>query len=178
MANNKEELITQVENCKALYVLGLGSICLLSRKESPAILRDSHVKFGGQIQTFKNMADQLENKNQRQWMLDDFHKVFLRFYIRETFEIIADYCKATSHFEYMRKQPWFYFARLIRNCMAHNFKWTFDAKRDKPLLPLTLRTSTINIGMDGQPLSLSFFNQSHAWNLHTDMSLFVKNELT
>ena len=174
MAKNKEELITQVENTKALYVLGLGSICLLSRKEAPAILKDSHVNFGGQTQTFKMMAGQLEDKKQRQWILEDFHKIFLRFYIRETFEIIMDYCKQSKQFGLMKNQPWFHFGRLIRNCMAHNFKWLFDDKKDKPLLPITLRTNTIDLAMDGQPLTMAFFNQSHAWNLHTDMSLFAK----
>lgn len=178
MAINKAELITQVENAKGLYVLGLGSTCLLSHKDAPNILRESHVEFGGQKQTFRNMAGQLECNTDRQWILEEFHKIFLRFYIRETFEIILDYCKHTSQFNLVKSQPWFHFARLIRNCMAHNFKWVFDDKKDKPLLPITLRTSKIELAMEKQPLTLSFFNQSHAWNLHTDMSLFVKNILT
>lgn len=176
MITSKTELITQVENSKALYVLGLGSICLLGHTDAPNLLRSSHVEFGGQKQTFKNMATQLENPRDRQWILEDLHKVFLRSYIRETFEIIMDYCKKTSQLDLMKQQLWFNFSRLIRNCLAHNFKWIFK-KNDKSLLPITLRTNTIELAMEGQPLTMAFFNQSHAWNLHTDMSIFVKNVL-
>jgi len=174
---NREGLENQIHNCKALYVWGLAGIILLSHKAAPAILRESHVKFSNHKQEFKGMADRLEfNKEERREILDNFHKVFLRFYIRESFELIKDYCEKTNQLVLLRKQAWYHFARLIRNCLGHNFKWVFKPY-DKSLLPISLRTLTITEEMEGKPLSLDFFNQSHAWNLHTDMSLFVKNQL-
>ncbi|MGI0008133.1 MAG: hypothetical protein ACRD92_00765 [Nitrosopumilaceae archaeon] len=173
---SREGLENQIHNAKALYVWGLASMVLLSHNDAPAVLRESHVDFGGRKQVFVGMADRLTDPKEKEEILSELHKVFLRFYIRESFELIKDYCRKTNQSDLLEIQPWYHFTRLIRNCMAHNFKWVFK-KFDKSLLPITLRTLTIATDLEGKNLKMEFFNQSHAWNLHTDMSLFVKNVL-
>ena len=114
MPKNKDELVTQVENSKGLYVLGLATVLALSRPDVPNLLRKSHVDFGEQKTTFNRLAGQLEDPKDRQWILEELHKVFLRSYIRETYDLIWAYCKDTKQVSKMRDQPWFHFARLLR----------------------------------------------------------------
>ena len=48
MARN-DDLITQVENAKGLYVLGLATVIVMSRPDVLNLLRESPVEFGERL---------------------------------------------------------------------------------------------------------------------------------
>src|ERR1700686_1247477 len=53
--------------------------------------------------------------------------------ITQTFEMIRDYCDATDQLVAMRSQPWYYFSRLIRNSMSHDYTLSFRMPRGDTL---------------------------------------------
>lgn len=106
----------------------------------------------------------------------EFINMGLRILIKESFKLIKDYSDNTNQKQIFQKQTWFEFARIIRNCLSHNFKFQFN-KHDKSLLPINWRSKTIDINMEDTYLELSFFGYVEAWELFDEMNLFVKNTL-
>jgi len=61
----------------------------------------------------------------------------------------------TGQLRQMQFQPWFQFARIIRNCLSHDFR--FDLSKDMRLLPVTWKGKNITGGVHGTRLEHSFF---------------------
>lgn len=172
----KRMLEHKLHNIRGFYMVGFAGFVLLNHKDSPKVLRNVDITLGGVKIDFKRIAEMLENEDDKKWILKQYHGIFIRFVSRESFEMIKDYCKRTNQMKKLNSQKWYHFARLIRNSMAHNFKWTFS-QSDKSILPLKWRSRTISRNLEGHELTQKYFSLAHAWNLNNDMQIFVKKEL-
>lgn len=103
--------------------------------------------------------------------------MLLRAIIKEPFELIKDYCDKTGRAGQFKTESWYQFARIIRNCLSHNFRFEFNPY-DKSLLPVTWKSRIITLVMDGLPLSLSFFGYVEAWELFIEFYDFADKRLT
>ena len=118
----------------------------------------------------------MRKENDRNIACKEFVNMGLRILIKESFELIKDYSDNTSQTQLFKNQSWYQFARIIRNCLSHNFKFQFR-DHDKTLLPLVWKNKTIDISLDTTHLQLSFFGYVEAWELFDEMNLFVNNTL-
>ena len=173
----KEELTSQLTNAKNNYVLGLAAISLFSNEGTHPILEESHAKFGPYTVEFKQVKNLLIDPADRDIAVKEFLLSQLRALIKESFELIKNYCNETGQSTKFSTQSWYSFARMIRNCLSHNFKFEFS-KYDRSLLPVTWHGRTIHASMDGEHLALAFFGYVESWELFRDYQKFVESELT
>jgi hypothetical protein len=172
----KSELLAQLENAKNNFILVLASTSLLSNEKAYPILEESNCKFGKYSIDFKQVANIMKKESDRKIACKEYVNMGIRILIKETFELIKDYSKKTKQEQTLKSQNWYEFARIIRNCLSHNFKIQFS-NYDKKLLPLRWNNKTIDTSFDNTYLQLSFFGYVEAWELFNKMYLFVKNSL-
>lgn len=172
----KPELISQLENAKNNYILGLAGISLFGSPEAYPILEKNHAAFGTYTVDFAQVVRLLRNTKDREIAIKEFLTSQIRALIKESFELIKDYCDGTGQAALFKAEPWYQFARMIRNCLSHNFKFEFN-KHDKGLLPVSWKARTITSAMDGQHLELGFFGYVETWELFREYQSFVQDRL-
>jgi len=172
----KPELSSQLTNAKNNYILGLAVLSLFATPEAYPLLDKNRATFGPYILTFEQVAALLRNPTDRDIAVKEFLNMLLRVLIKELFELLKDYCDETNQAGRFKSERWFQFARMIRNCLSHSFRFEFNSY-DKSLLPVSWKSRTITLAMDGQPLSLSFFGYVEAWELFGEFDSFVDKQL-
>ena len=172
----KKELISQVENAKNNYILGLAAISLFSNKKVYPILEESHAKFGTYTVEFKQIKNLLMKTENQDIAIKEFLTSQIRALIKESFELIKNYCNETNQVSTFKAEPWYQFARMIRNCLSHNFRFEFN-KYDNSLLPVSWKNRTIDSTMNDKHLELIFFGYVETWELFTEYQDFVANRL-
>ncbi len=172
----KKDLASQLTNAKNNYIMGLAALYLFGNNESYPILTKGHATFGQYNITFKQVTNLLQNEKDRNIAVKEFLMMLMRSLIKESFELIKDYCNDSNQSTSFKAERWYQFARIIRNCLSHNFKFEFSAY-DKRLLPVTWKARTITLEMDEQPLEVSFFSYVEVWELFEEFQGFVENRL-
>jgi hypothetical protein len=172
----KQELIGQLTNAQNSYILGLAALSLFTSSEALDHLRKSNASFGTYSIQFEQVAKLLANEADRQVAVKEFLTMLLRALIKESFELVKDYSDNTGQSATLKSQPWYQFARLIRNSISHNFNFEFNAY-DKGLLPVSWKARTITAAHDGQPLPLSFFGYVEAWELFKEFETLATSVL-
>lgn len=90
------------------------------------------------------------------------------------FEIVCEYASSTGHWENVKVLGWHRFARLIRNCVSHNFLLHLPKG---VTCPVAWRDLTITEEMIGKPLArTSFLTQEHAFLLLDDMHSSIESD--
>ena len=173
---SKKELISQLENAKNNYILGLAAISLFSNEKALSIFEESHAAFGQYTVQFKQVKNLLSSPSDRDIAIKEFLTSQIRALIKESFELIKDYCDDTNQSSSFKTEPWYQFARMIRNCLSHNFRFEFN-KYDKTLLPVSWKNRTIESSMHGQHLKLNFFGYVETWELFSEYQNFVENRI-
>lgn len=173
----KRELLSQLENAKNNYILGLAALSLFAEEPSLAHLEKSEARFGSYTVSFAQVATLLRNRADRDIAVKEFLKMLLRALIKESFELLKTYTVETSQDASFRGEPWYQFARLIRNCLSHSFTFEFRP-HDRKILPISWRGRCVTTDMDGAPLTLEFFGYVQAWELFSDFAEFARNRLS
>jgi hypothetical protein len=173
----KSELLAQLENAKNNYILGHAALSLFAEPQVYPLLERQSASFGTYTITFDQVARLLRVPSDRDIALKEFLTMLLRALIKETFELLRDYSAATGQTPILKSQGWYQFARLIRNCISHNFMFEFSTY-DKTLLPVTWGGRTIEPAMDRQFLPLSFFGYIEAWELFATFKSFASTILS
>ena len=173
----KVELLSQLENVKNNYILGLASVSVLSESFAVHHLRHSHCAFGAYVVEFRQVAALLESKPDREMALKEFTTMLIRGLLKESFETVRAYAKSNQQGAKLKAQPWFQFFRLIRNCVSHNFHFEFTDD-DKKLLPVSWHGITIDKNLDGQPLEIAFLGYDGVWDLFSELVKFANTQLT
>ncbi len=176
MKITKSELMNQLEHTKNNFILGLAAYSLFDTGRSYSLLETHMAAFGPYTVTFDQVANLLRNKKDRTLALNEFAKMLLRTFIKEAFEHIKDYCEKTNQYPTFKSEPWYEFARLIRNYLSHNCRFEFN-KYDKERLPVEWNGKLINVDMDKKTLDTSFFSYVEAWELYQEFENFVKKKL-
>jgi hypothetical protein len=172
----KPELIGQLENAKNNYILGLAAMSLFASPEAYPILEKNRASFGTYTVEFAQVVRLLQNAKDREIATKEFLTSQIRALIKESFELIKDYCENSGQAALLKAEDWYQFARMIRNCLSHNFKFEFN-NYDRGLLPLSWKGRTIASEMDGQHLRLDFFGYVETWELFREYQNFVKDRV-
>jgi hypothetical protein len=168
----KQELLSQLENAKNNYILGLAALSLFASKEIYPILEKYNCSFGSYSLKFDQVNNLLRNPSDRDIAAKEFMKMLLRALIKETFELIKNYCDSSNQISVLTAQLFYQFARMIRNCLSHNFIFLFN-RYDRTLLPVNWKGKNITSAMDGTYLELSFFGYVETWELFAEMQIFA-----
>lgn len=173
----KVELLSQLENVKNNYILGLASVSVLSESFAANHLRQSHCAFGTYVVEFRQVAALLESKLDREMALKEFTTMLIRGLLKESFETVLAYAKSNQQSAKLKAQPWFQFFRLIRNCVSHNFHFEFG-DYDKALLPVSWDGRTIDVSLNDKPLEIAFLGYEGVWDLFSEIDDFANDLLT
>ncbi len=172
----KAELVSQLENAKNNYILGLAGISLFASPQAYPILEKKRAQFGTYTVEFRQVVQLLRKAEDREIAIKEFLTSQIRALIKESFELIKDYCDSTGQAALFKAEPWYQFARMIRNCLSHNFRFEFN-NYDRGLLPVSWSTRTITTAMDGEHLKLGFFGYVETWELFREYQSFVQSRL-
>ncbi|WLT32327.1 hypothetical protein [Geothrix sp. PMB-07] len=92
--------------------------------------------------------------------------------IKEAFEITKAYAEVNSLTGQIKQQPWFQFARMIRNSLSHDLHLRFR-NSDLPLLPVSWQGKTITASMNEHPLPSDLLDPYATWALFEHIYSFV-----
>jgi hypothetical protein len=172
----KQELLAQLENAKNNYILGLAALSLFNSQETYHILDKLNCVFGSYNIKFDTVVNLHRKEEDRYIALNEFLRMLLRALIKETFEVIKDYCDASGQISSFKAQSFYHVARMIRNCLSHNFRFIFNTY-DMTLLPVNWKGRTITTSMNGTFLERSFFGYVESWELFTELQSFARDIL-
>ena len=172
----KEELINQLTHAKNNYIMGLAAHSVFDSGQASPLLKTHAAVFGSYFVTFNQVAELLQDGRDRRISLDEFLKMLMRTLIKESFEHIKDYCEATNQYSSFKAQPWYEFARLIRNFLSHNCRFEFN-KYDRDRLPVSWKNITITVEKDGQGLDRNQWGHIETWELFMEFENFVSKRL-
>lgn len=172
----REDLANQLVHTKNNYIFGLAAFTILSSEESYPLLASHRAAFGNYTVSFDQIVTLFQNSKDRKIVLNEFLKMCMRTIIKESFEHIKDYCEHTDQYAALKSEPWYEFARMIRNFLSHNCKFEFN-KYDKARLPINWGDKIITIEMDCKSLDFSFFGEVETWELFQEFESFVSQRL-
>ena len=171
----KKELLDAFITIKTNLTLAWSLLPILERQEYYEII--------GELQD--------ENQNIRP-LLDNLksHKKQLKYYFfttellnatRECFEVTKEYCLQSGRGHNYNK---FYnddtitFVRYIRNCITHEFVFSFKYQKDKDRVtnnPPRWRSKVIDISLDGKKFDKNFMTHQDIVDLLNDFETTIKN---
>jgi hypothetical protein len=173
---NKENLVNQLTHTKNNYIMGLAAFSLFNSRQAEPLLKSHLAAFGEYVVKFDQVAELLQNEKDRPIALNEFLKMLMRSLIKESFEQIKDYCENTEQYAAFKAEPWYEFARLIRNFLSHNCIFEFN-KYDRERLPITWKKLTLTEDLHGKSLDIASFSHVQTWELFLEFEDFVKNRL-
>jgi len=142
--------------------------------------RGSAMKIRDKWILFADLAKMLEQQTQREVITADFILNQLHALIRAPFELLRDYCEdfdkavPTLHLQNdLKNTAWYYFTKLIRNAISHNFRFEFN-KQDKWRLPVTWNGITITPNMDGEAITYEALWHNSGYALFLEMRVFAE----
>jgi hypothetical protein len=141
--------------------------------------RALEMQFADRWVSFTDIAALLKDDTARFIAASDFMSTQLHALIRAPFELLCDYCedfdKATPGAGLvlrMRETYWYFFARIVRNAISHNFRLSFN-DADRRRLPVTWQGTRVDESMDGKPVT-NVLGHRPALRLFLDMLEFAE----
>lgn len=109
----------------------------------------------------------------------NYENCLLRAMVRESHELILLYCHETKQFQIYKAEPWFQFARIMRNVVSHKEggtlrEWPKDLRKSG-VAAVSWRDRTLDTTMLGTPLT---FYPPEAIELLKDQMDFVASRLS
>lgn len=172
----KEELLNQLSHTKNNYIIGLASLSMFKSGQAVPLLERHAAAFGEYTVTFDQLAELLRKASDREIALNEFNKMLMRTTIKESFEHIKEYCQDTNQFPLLKSEPWYEFARIIRNFLSHNCRFIFN-KYDRERLPIRWKDFEITEAMHGGGLGDKVFGNIQTWELFSRMEEFAGGKL-
>jgi len=115
----------------------------------------------------------------RDKILRNFFKTALRTVVRDSYEAIWQYCKATKetgNMELLRDQPWFHLLRVIRDAFSHDGNWTFY-QQTKRILPIEWDGIRVDEEQEGTRLQFEHIPLTAFFELLATAERFVAGHL-
>jgi len=103
----------------------------------------------------------------------EFAKMLLRNFTIDSYEALFAYCESTGQLPPMQAQPWYQFARMVRNSLTHTQHWKFR-QGNLSKLPVSWHGKTINASMDGKMLDFDFYDWYDGCELWSEMYQFAE----
>lgn len=164
--------VLQIDRVKDSFVLGLSALMLLSTEGTPPMLENSSCCFGRHTINFDQIVESLKNPKEKKAVLDDFVKMLYRSLVQDSVFIVEDYCEKSGRISLLHKEPWYPFAKAIKNCFSSGFRFSMECVAHDSL-PVRWREKQITENMHGELLQSTFFDFDDAWDLVNEIRNFV-----
>ena len=103
----------------------------------------------------------------------EFSKMLIRNATIDSFEALYNYCKEKGIEAHLHSQPWYRFARLVRNCLTHTQKIHF-ADYQLKWLPVSWKGNTIDRSLEGKELPFTTYSYWQTCELLSEMQKFAE----
>ncbi len=97
--------------------------------------------------------------------------------VKDLFPLTKAYCHQTGQLSKLKAQQWFQFWRVLRNYFAHDMRFNFNPD-EKALLPITSSGVTIDIHMNGAPLTHGVCSREKLRELLETAQAFLTSDVT
>lgn len=104
----------------------------------------------------------------------ELSKMLLRNFSADCFEAVKEYCEKSEQIKEMQSQPWYQFARIVRNSLTHTQYWKFTPY-DLSLLPITWNGKKIDASLQGKESDSIVCNWFDACVLYAAMYSFAQS---
>lgn len=179
----KGELLSALSNTLQNFVLGiLLTQCMPEEKWTS--LTQGGIRIDWPNGTFfhadRNWVSDVLGKHQNRIIaIGELEKSLKRALLREGHELILLYCEETNQVGKYKAEPWFQFARIIRNVVSHKQggilrEWPKDLQK-KGISSASWRSRIIEETNVGQEIQ---FTHQEALQLMTDQIIFAQNQLS
>jgi hypothetical protein len=125
------------------------------------------------------LSKRILNKDGRARFIRNYENSLLRTMVRESHELILLYCHETKQFPIYKAEPWFQFARILRNVVSHKEGGTLrEWPRDllsAGITSVTWRGRTLDSSMLGTGIA---FYPPEGLELLRDQIEFVASKLS
>ena len=174
---DKQYALAQLAHTAQIHVLGLASATLLLEPAMRPILQVGKANFGTFEVKFDQVVTLLDHPVAGPEAIRELLKMHLRSLIGDGYRLVETYAAESKQAHLLRQAPWYNFARIVRNALAHDVRFQFTPN-DLNLLPVSWRTKVIEATMEGQDLTFEFFGPADGWQLFCDMQEFVESSVT
>ncbi len=118
---DKTNLQPQLKNAHDAFGLGLAGAILLQQPQAWPLLEKMRTAQYNTVEVnLREVVTLLKHQGDRKLVLSELMKLLLRSTVSEGFERVEAYCQATSQMDTLRRQPWYLFAKLVRNSARHS----------------------------------------------------------
>lgn len=186
---DKPWALNQLRHAKNAYIYTLAAMrllnseALLSLRDRRVLIRQDGIIWDPDISDFVGgavgyegnqiiAAYQNDNANFQVDLLE-LYKSSRRNLVKESYETVKKFAAKAGLDATWSKQPWYGFARIIRNAISHDMVISFDAK-DLARLPVTLAGTTIDVSMDKKEMTSDLLNPLVTLELIEAMKAFVQ----
>ena len=178
----KQYLVNQLQNIETCAEVGVISLNLLSEEKNRNMLEkyDYLVRLKKAPDGIQNLQITLTGKDLVNELQENGHEILSFFkgrvyssLIRESFELVKQYCIDTDQVQEFKRIKWYHFIRIIRNCLSHTIKLEargMDLEND---FPVTWRHLSIDKEMIGKALEDDFLADVDIWWVFDDLRNFV-----
>lgn len=124
------------------------------------------------------LATNFSNPRDRKLLIDEYENGLKRSLLSEGHEVLLAYCEQTNQFAVYKAEPWFQFARILRNVVSHKDggilrAWPADlTKAGKTTV--AWRARTLDSSQVGKPVE---FTHNEALQLFADQLQFAQSKL-
>jgi hypothetical protein len=132
--------------------LTYASLVLWSYPDTPGFFEELYRKMENIPKPFPGIVDLVHDQVAMRVACEELYDSAHRAALKDLFPLLKLYCHETSQLDKLKAQPWFPFWRILRNSFAHDMVFNFN-KDEKALLPVSWSGVTINLSMNGKPLT-------------------------
>ena len=179
----KDELVAKLHSILNNFVYGVALRCCFPDTRWPE-LSNEQLTFetnDGNLACIKlaPLVERLSDFDDKEELINEYEKSLKRTLLREGHEVILAYCEATKQFQKYKDEPWFQFARIIRNVVSHEVggilkKWPNDLAK-KSITTVSWRTRILDISLTGKFVE---FTPYEAIQLFDDQKNFAETKLS
>lgn len=169
----KTELTEQLEATRQNVIAGLASLALLSSSEGRPLLERGSAQFGNFRVDFYEIALLMREDEKKAAFTANFIQLLIRTLVRDSFDLLVQYCDGSNQAAHLKKQDWYNFARLVRDAIARGFRFEFNSFDRGLNMPVVWKDRKITGGHHGQPLELDFFGMFEAWTMFMEIKAFA-----
>lgn len=179
----RDVLITKLHTTLNNFIYGVALRCCFPDARWPELASEqlSFESTDGKSASVKlaPIAERLSDSNDREDLINEYEKSLKRTLLREGHEIILAYCEVSNQFSKYKDEPWFQFARIIRNVVSHKDggilkEWPKDLTK-KSITTVSWRTRTLDTSMIGKFVE---FTPYEAIQLFDDQKTFAETKLS
>jgi len=179
-----DDLVAELEIITNNLVLGCAALAFLDLPSCHDMLDIAQMTFPGYRVPGAQIADALRDERRKTHVLGEFAKMLLRTFVRDAYQVVEEYCRNTNQLVTLSKQPWYQFARLMRNSLSHGSRLDlgdYVKRQQLPIewvSPISGEEVTVTKEMDGCSLNTRQLSLTRAWELLQQMQQFAQAGLS